>query len=418
MKHRFIFMMFLFCFALCPAMVTPVSAENLLEVVDAAQIVIRKKYPERDSLARKMAMEELENTARCGESDERIIRAIMEKFPETSDELFAKSDLNCNGIPDDWEKTFKVSARFMAPESDEDADGFTLIQEYRAGTDPADPLSHPKYITQIYVASVSPYRFSGLELAAVDRPVPSWYGKDNWVAVFALTRNGRRNTAFVRIDGSFKFGDKVRFRIVDIEVDPQTQRPVVYLQREGKDERIPCRLHQPVYDSVLQVKTLNALNARTFITTVGGTFRLGSKRTGIETYRIVSTDPGTKETVVESVGENPETFRILPVPKDLPAARAIATAKATARATAAATAQAAATAKAAATAQAAANASASATAKAVATASAVATAKAAATAKASVPVNAPSKNAARSASKKGGATPLPIFHKRDSGNGR
>ena len=136
MKHRFIFAMFLFCFALCPAMVTPVSAENLLEVVDAAQIVIRKKYPERDSLARKMAMEELENTARCGESDEQIIRAIMEKFPETSDELFAKSDLNGNGIPDDWEKTFKVSARFTAPESDEDADGFTLIQEYKAETDP------------------------------------------------------------------------------------------------------------------------------------------------------------------------------------------------------------------------------------------------------------------------------------------
>ena len=291
MKHRSVFMMFLFCFALCPAMVAPVSAENLLEVVDAAQIVIRKKYPERDSLARKMAMEELENTARCGEPDERIIRAIMEKFPETSDELFAKSDLNSNGIPDDWEKTFKVSARFTAPESDEDADGFTLIQEYRAGTDPVNPLSHPKYITQIYVSSVSPYRFNGLELAAVDRPVPAWYGKDNWVAVFNLTRNGRRNSAFVRINGSFKFGDKFRFRIVDIEVDEQTHRPVVYLQREGKDERIPCRLHQPVYDSVLQVKSLNALNARTFVTTVGGTFRLGSKKTGIETYRIISSDP-------------------------------------------------------------------------------------------------------------------------------
>ena len=383
MKLRSVFMMFLFCFVLCPAMATPVSAENLLDVIEAAQTVILKNYSNRDSIARKMALEEREKIARSGQPDVRIIRDILDKFPDASDELFAKSDRNSNGIPDEWEKEHNISDGFTAPESDEDADGFTLIQEYKAKTDPVDPLSHPKYITQIYVSAVSRQRFAGLELVSVDK---IRYDRRNWVATFNVIRNGKKRVEFVRIGNTFRNNDVV-FSVVDIVMNEKTQKPVVCLSRVGRDERIPCQSGQPVRDPLPRVRFLNSLNAGMFVSQVAGTFKLGSEKTGEETYRIVSADVDTKIIIVESVGEMSETFKIPPVPGDLPAAKAIAVAKAAATVTAAATAKAAATAR------------------------AVATAKAAATA------TVPAKDDAKSAEKKKKATPLPIFYKRDTQKG-
>ena len=144
MKPGFFLISFLLCFALCLTTTVPVLAADPLDVVDAAQTAIQKKYPDRNSIARRIALEELETIARSGESDEAIVKAVLEKFPGTSAELSAKSDLNANGIPDEWEKKSGISAGFATPESDEDADGFTLLPDYLAGTNPVDPLSHPK----------------------------------------------------------------------------------------------------------------------------------------------------------------------------------------------------------------------------------------------------------------------------------
>ena len=317
MKHRFFMTSFLSCFALCLTTAVPVMADNLLDVVEAAQTAIQKKYPHRDSIARKLALEELEKTARSGNSEEEIIKVILERFPETSDELSVKPDLNSNGVPDEWEKKYNVSAGFTAAESDEDADGFSLLQEFQAGTDPVDPLSHPKFVTRLYVTAVSHQRFADLELASVDIPRPYYLGnKDNWVAAFNVVRNGRKRLEFVHIGGSFKSNDQngVDFRIVDIDIDPKTEEPVVYISRFDKGERIPCRPKQPVYDPLLGVSFLNAINEKQFVSSVGGMFKLGTDKTGEETYRIVSADPATKVTIVESAGEISEAFKIPPVP--------------------------------------------------------------------------------------------------------
>ena len=316
MRNRFFSGSFLLCFALCLTTAAPVFAQNLLDVVEAAQNTIEKKYSNPDSIARKMALEELEKIARSDISDDQIVKAILEKYPETSVELATKSDLNSNGIPDAWEKKFKITA--AAPDSDEDADGFCLLQEYKAGTDPLDPLSHPKYITQIYVSAVSRQRLADLSLISVD--MANTNDKNKWVAAFNVVQNGTEKVEFVGNKGVFS-NDNDHFRVVDFEIDEKTQKPIAYIQRFERAERIPCRLHQPVFDSVLQVKSLNSLNGRTFISQVGGTFQLGSKRTGEEIYKIVSADPDTKITIFESVGDKPETFKIPPLPGSAPAAK-------------------------------------------------------------------------------------------------
>jgi len=329
MKTRFILPSFLFCFALCLTAAIPVFAENLLDVVEAAQSSIETKYSNPESIARKLALEQLEKIARSDKPEDQIIRAILESFPETSAELSGKSDLNSNGIPDDWEKKYNVSARFTDPESDEDSDGFTLLQEYKADTNPLDPLSHPKYITHVYVSAVSRQRFPGLELLSVNRDGNKWYYKDKWIVTFNVVRNDRRRSELVSINSGTFTNNDVTFSVVDIEADVNYEKdlrnPVVYIRRVGRNERIPCRPRQPVYDPLPRVKFLNVLDGKTITGQVGETFKLGSKRTGEETYRIVSADPDSKMTVVESVGAvNLETFKIPPVPGELPAAKSAA----------------------------------------------------------------------------------------------
>ena len=233
---------------------------------------------------------------------------------KVEDDLAGKSDVNANGIPDDWEKEMNVDANYVSAESDEDSDGFSLIQEFKAKTNPTDPLSHPKYITQVNVSAVSRTRFNGLELVSVDRTKPD---KKDWQATFNVVRNGNKRSAFVQIGGSTFSSNNVSFSVIDIEMDEKTQEPIVYIQRVGKaDERIVCRVKQPVYDPAPRVRLLNKLYSRTITTSVGAEFTLGTDKTGKEVYRVVSADPTSKEVVVESKAETPETFKLQPAPKE------------------------------------------------------------------------------------------------------
>ncbi len=233
---------------------------------------------------------------------------------KVEDDLAGKSDVNANGIPDDWEKEMNISSEYTSPDSDEDSDGFSLIQEYKAKTNPTDPLSHPKYITQVNVSAVSRTRFNGLELVSVDRTKPD---KKDWQATFNVVRNGNKRSAFVQIGGSTFSSNNVSFSVIDIEMDEKTQEPIVYIQRVGKaDERIVCRVKQPVYNPAPRVRLLNNLYSRTITTSVGAEFTLGTDKTGKEVYRVVSADPTSKEVVVESKAETPETFKLQPAPKE------------------------------------------------------------------------------------------------------
>ena len=241
-------------------------------------------------------------------------KALAPRIKVETDELLGKADLNANNIPDDWEKEMNVGPEYANAESDEDSDGFSLLQEYKAKTNPVDPISHPKYITQVFVSAVSRTRFTGLELVSVDRTKSD---KKDWQATFNVVRNNKKRSEFVRIGvGTFK-NNNVDFTLVDIDIDDKTQEPIAYVQRVGRlDERIACRPKQPVYDPEPRVRFLYQLFNRTLTSSVGATFKLGTEKTGEETYKVVSADPTSKEVVVESVGENPETITIQPLPKE------------------------------------------------------------------------------------------------------
>ena len=244
-------------------------------------------------------------------------KALAPRIKVDTDELAGRADVNSNGIPDEWEMEVAISSEYTHPDSDQDSDGFSLMQEYKAKTDPTDPLSHPKYITQVYVSAISQQRFTGLELVSVDMTKPD---KKDWQATFNVVRNNRKRSEFVRINvGTFK-NNNVDFSLVDIEVDDKTQEPIAYIQRVGKVERIACRPKQAVYDPMPRVRFLNALYSRTFTSSVGSNFKLGTAKTGEELYNVISADPAAKTVVVESDSETPETFTLQLAPKDVPAA--------------------------------------------------------------------------------------------------
>ena len=53
-------------------------------------------------------------------------------------------DIDEDGMPDHWEKLYFINLSHR-PQLDYDGDGATNLQEYQAGTNPADPISTPSY---------------------------------------------------------------------------------------------------------------------------------------------------------------------------------------------------------------------------------------------------------------------------------
>lgn len=226
-----------------------------------------------------------------------------------------KADQNSNGIPDEWESQFTLAE--TGADSDEDSDGFSLIQEYMAKTDPSDPLSHPKYITMLYVDKVSQSKFPGLQLVSVDTVKPD---KKDWDIKFSTqVKSGsavNKKSPIVGIGRSFKSIDSkknnVDFTVIDVEIDDKTQAPVVYIQRIGKnDERIACRVKQDVYDPQQTVLFKDTtLFGKEIKCASGAEFKLGTEKTGEERFKVVSADRKTREAIVETVDETPETLTV------------------------------------------------------------------------------------------------------------
>jgi len=53
------------------------------------------------------------------------------------------TDTDHDGMPDWWEVKYGLNPSVNDAHSDLDGDGFTNLTEYRRGTDPSDPNSHP-----------------------------------------------------------------------------------------------------------------------------------------------------------------------------------------------------------------------------------------------------------------------------------
>ena len=211
--------------------------------------------------------------------------------------------------------------------SDDDSDEFTYMQEISSGTDPNDPLSHPKYVTQL-VSTVSKQSFSGLIFTGVDGKGKQYYdttyigdrdfinsfdsNKNKLKVSFQVMNNKSKSLKALTIGESFKHNN-LEFTLIDIDlraiIIDSNNVPfsysndlelVAYVQRRGKKEQILCQIGEPVLDPVLRISFRNDLNGNEFASSIGGTFKLGNAKTGEEQYRVISANMETSEVVVES----------------------------------------------------------------------------------------------------------------------
>ena len=227
-------------------------------------------------------------------------------------------DINGNGLPDEWEKQFTLTE--TAPDSDEDGDGFTLKDEYEVQTDPTDPLSHPKYIYYVYVGRTIQPLFPGLELVSVDKTKSD---KKDWLATFSIQAQNspttKKKRELVRIGEQFSIVNErnnIDFEVVDIEME-RDRDPVVYLQRVGKNTRIPCRPKQPVYDSPQAqfVSVLPLWSSWSAICENGSELTLGTEKTGEERYKFDSVNTQTNIALLKTLDEAPINIVIEQIPK-------------------------------------------------------------------------------------------------------
>lgn len=225
------------------------------------------------------------------------------------------NDENSNGIPDDWEKKYKIYSNVgVDSSSDDDKDGFTLSDEYHADTDPTDPLSHPTYVSRLYTYAVKTQAISGLKLKSVDN-----YGTDKtkWGASFSYTTKDKRSrSGTFRINSGTFDNNGISYSVVDIVEDTASSDLIVYIQAVGSTDKIECRRNQTVVDPNLRVTLTDTVFKKRLTYSVGRTITFGTNTTGKESYKIASADPATKTVVLEDVKDSTKTYKIGPQPDD------------------------------------------------------------------------------------------------------
>lgn len=175
----------------------------------------------------------------------------------------ANADSDGDGLPDKWENDHGLNPQDPSDaETDLDQDGFTNIEEFLAKTDPANPKSHPPYVSRMKLAGIDGTK---LRLRVVDKmELPST--KDaagkvvrHYQVVFVqVDEEGSEQTGAIRVEE----GELVKnsgFRFVAYHEKPRKQIAVgankqvrfinvstIELERVADGKRIETVFKDPV----------------------------------------------------------------------------------------------------------------------------------------------------------------------------
>lgn len=143
----------------------------------------------------------------------------------------AAKDSDFDGLPDEWENRHGLNPNIDDTGQDADSDGFTNLEEYKAGTDPKDPASLPPPVSKLRV------------LKAGRIPLPLTFGgaqqltKDDTLFLVKNKRTGRDH--YVRIGETvdvYKVTgyEKKTAKVNHITFETEEDASVLKLSKDGK----------------------------------------------------------------------------------------------------------------------------------------------------------------------------------------
>lgn len=220
-------------------------------------------------------------------------------------DLHVMLDTDGDGIPDRDEKVLGLNINDPIDGLvDSDADDFSNYEEYLFKTKLNDSKNHPPYYTMLHVGSIVrpalPFR---LKKVTVRDP------KNLSSAMIQVEVDVLRKPSQDRI---LRLGSKFDtmagiYEIVDIKyVTRKNSMGIVVREYEiivskrGSSERIPMKVRQRVLEPRYEIHMVRSYMGKSheFELYAGSEFKLGSMKTGIESYKVLSMNLAKKEVVL------------------------------------------------------------------------------------------------------------------------
>jgi len=204
-------------------------------------------------------------------------------------------DKDADGMLDEWEAKWGFNPHDPRDaELDSDQDGFTNLEEFRAGTNPKDSQSHPPITAKLYVKNIETMPFKLLFKSALKMPDGS--------LKFALnTREFNPKTYFVKVgDTNIEGFDIVKYepRVITVPlgtISGAVQRvdaSVLTLRRNNK--LIPLERGKEQQWQDYTVHLFFAAENREIVVKSDGVFRLKDRE-----YKLISVDIEKEAVVIE-----------------------------------------------------------------------------------------------------------------------
>jgi hypothetical protein len=223
------------------------------------------------------------------------------------EQVVISKDKDEDGMDDEWEVAHKLNP--LDPDdgkADPDKDGFTNLEEFRFGTDPHDPASHPPLIAKLRLAEIKAMPFH-LKFMAVNKMTTG--------DIFQINSTKSGKTSW------FKMGDEVEGYVLT-EYKPifvqekgragtmEMDRSTLSLKSKIADRIISLQKGEPTPVSEFEARFIFEIDGSEFTVKNGGDFDLrGTKFTVKEIdnkdYRVLIGDKESGK--VTAIGRQAET---------------------------------------------------------------------------------------------------------------
>lgn len=209
------------------------------------------------------------------------------------------------GIPDQWENTYGLDPLKADDDiKDSDGDGFNNLAEFKAGTDPLDPKSHPDRLGLLRVAKIEVAKLPIKFMAVIKMP------NGNRIQMNVLDPGAvRPNSYFVvtnQMIGKTDFKLLRYIETTDKRISPVTKTLMdftiqkVQIGRGGKV--ITLGLGEDASESDYKITFVQTLDGTSFETAGDGEFTLDGKR-----FRVIAVDNQAASVVLRNDADQKET---------------------------------------------------------------------------------------------------------------